>query len=304
MVDLTVKCGGLVMKNPVIAASGTFGYGIEHAEYLDLNQLGGIAVKGLSLNPCRGNPPPRIIETPGGMLNAIGLQNIGVEAFVKEKLPQLRRYQVAVIANIFGSTMEEYVEVARRLSSAEGIHALEVNISCPNVKAGGMVFGKDPDQAALLTEKIRAVTPLPLMVKLTPNAPHLVEVAQKVQEAGADVLSLVNTFLGMAIDIDSAMPMLSTITGGLSGPAIKPLALRMVWEVAQAVSIPVIGMGGISSARDALEFMIAGAHAVQVGTANFVNPAICIDIVRGIEEHLEARKVAHLHQLVGTLKTH
>jgi dihydroorotate dehydrogenase (NAD+) catalytic subunit len=303
MVDLTVDCGGLVLKNPVIAASGTFGYGIEYADYLDLSRLGGIAVKGLSLNPCPGNPPPRIIETPGGMLNAIGLQNIGVDAFVNEKLPRLRSYQVAVIANIFGSTMEEYVEVARRLSAATGIHALEVNISCPNVKAGGMVFGKDPAQAALLTEKIRAVTPLPLIVKLTPNAPNLVEVAQRVQDAGADSLSLVNTFLGMAIDVESATPMLSTITGGLSGPAIKPLALRMVWEVTRAVSIPVIGMGGISSARDALEFMIAGAQAVQVGTANFLNPAICLDIIQGIEEYLDERHVAHLHQLIGSLKT-
>jgi dihydroorotate dehydrogenase (NAD+) catalytic subunit len=302
MVNLSINLGSLILKNPVIAASGTFGYGLEYSRYLDLNRLGGLVVKGLSLKPHPGNPPPRIIETPGGMLNSIGLQNIGVDAFINEKLPLLRKYDVSIIVNIFGHTVEEYVDVARRLSDAEGIAALEVNISCPNIKAGGMVFGKDPKQAGLLTERVRKATHLPLMVKLTPNTSSISEVARSVEAAGADIISLVNTFLGMAIDVETATPLLATITGGLSGPAIKPMALRMVWEVAKEVSVPVVGIGGITTAHDALEFIIAGARAVQVGTANFVNTTACIEIIQGIENYLQAKNIEKIDQLVGSLK--
>ncbi|MBW1679777.1 MAG: dihydroorotate dehydrogenase [Deltaproteobacteria bacterium] len=304
MVNLSVNLRGLTLKNPVIAASGTFGYGLEYSQYIDLNQLGGMVVKGLSLHPQPGNPPPRIIETTGGMLNSIGLQNIGAEAFINEKLPLLRQYDVSIIANIFGHTTDDYVKVARRLSDADGIDALEVNISCPNVRAGGMEFGKDPKQAGMLTKRIREVTSLPLMVKLTPNTSDISEVAQSVEDSGADIISLINTFPGMAIDVETATPLLATITGGLSGPAIKPIAIRMVWEVAQAVSIPVVGIGGIATARDALEFMIAGANAVQVGTANFINPAICVEIVKDIEQYLKAKNIGKIDQLVGSLKSH
>ena len=301
MVNTAVNIGGIPLKNPVIAASGTFGYGLEFSPLLDLNELGGIVIKGLSLNPYPGNPPPRIMETTGGMLNSIGLQNIGVDAFIKEKLPLLRNYDVAIFVNIFGHTIEEYVRIARRLSEAEGIAGLEVNISCPNIKKGGMSFGKEPKQAGLLTKRIRKATSLPLMIKLTPQASDIADVAKRVEGEGADSISLVNTFLGMAIDVDTATPLLSTITGGLSGPAIKPLALRMVWEVAQKVSIPVVGLGGIASYRDALEFMIAGAQAVQVGTANFINPTVCREIVHGIKEYLKAKNIDDIKRLVGSL---
>jgi len=241
------------------------------------------------------------METTGGMLNSIGLQNIGVDAFIKEKLPLLRNYDAAIFVNIFGNTIEEYVRIVRRLSEIEGIAGLEVNISCPNIKKGGMSFGKEPKQAGLLTKRIRKATHLPLMVKLTPQASDIIEVAKSVEREGADIISLVNTFLGMAIDVDTATPLLSTITGGLSGPAIKPIALRMVWEVAQKVSIPVVGLGGIASYRDALEFMLAGAQAVQVGTANFVNPAICTEIIHGIKDYLKAKHIDDIKQLVGSL---
>ena len=301
MVNTAVNIGGIPLKNPVIAASGTFGYGIEFSPLLDLNELGGIVVKGLSLKPYPGNPPPRIMETTGGMLNSIGLQNIGVDSFIKEKLPLLRNYDVAIFVNIFGHTIEEYVNIARRLSETEGIAGLEVNISCPNIKKGGMSFGKEPKQAGLLTKRIRKTTSLPLMIKLTPQASDIANVAKRVEGEGADCISLVNTFLGMAIDVDTATPLLSTITGGLSGPAIKPIALRMVWEVAQKVSIPVVGLGGIASYRDALEFMIAGAQAVQVGTANFINPTVCSEIIHGIKEYLKTKNIDDIKQLVGSL---
>ena len=301
MVNLAVPLGPLHLNNPVIASSGTFGYGIEFAPYVDLNQLGGIVVKGLSLEPSPGNPPPRIMETPAGMLNAIGLQNIGVEAFVKEKLPRLRHYDTAIIANIYGCTIEEYIGVARRLSEFEDIDALEINISCPNIKAGGIQFGRDPLQAARLTEEVRKATSLPIMVKLTPNASDICAVAQGVEQAGADLLSLVNTFLGMSIDVETRTPHLATITGGLSGPAIKPIALRMVWEVAQRVSIPVVGIGGICSADDALQFIIAGAHAVQVGTANFVNPGVTGEIVRDLKKYLQEKGIEDINELRGSL---
>ncbi len=301
MVNTAVNIGGIPLKNPVIAASGTFGYGLEFSPLLDLNELGGIVVKGLSLKPYPGNPPPRIMETTGGMLNSIGLQNIGVDSFTKEKLPLLRNYDVAIFVNIFGHTIEEYLRIARRLSETEGIAGLEVNISCPNIKKGGMSFGKEPKQAGLLTKRIRKATSLPLMIKLTPQASDIADVAKRVEGEGADSISLVNTFLGMAIDVDTAAPLLSTITGGLSGPAIKPIALRMVWEVAQKVSIPVVGLGGIASYRDALEFMIAGAQAVQVGTANFINPTMCREIIHGIKEYLKAKHIDDIKQLVGSL---
>jgi len=301
MVNTAVNIGGVPLKNPVIAASGTFGYGLEFSPLLDLNELGGIVVKGLSLKPYPGNPPPRIMETTGGMLNSIGLQNIGVNSFIKEKLPLLRNYDVAIFVNIFGHTIEEYVRIARRLSETEGIAGLEVNISCPNIKKGGMSFGKEPKQAGLLTKRIRKATSLPLMIKLTPQASDIADVAKRVEGEGADSISLVNTFLGMAIDVDTATPLLSTITGGLSGPAIKPIALRMVWEVAQKVSIPVVGLGGIASYRDALEFMIAGAQAVQVGTANFINPTMCREIIHGIKEYLKAKHIDDIKQLIGSL---
>ncbi len=301
MVNTAVNIGGIPLKNPVIAASGTFGYGLEFSPLLDLNELGGIVVKGLSLKPYPGNPPPRIMETTGGMLNSIGLQNIGVDSFIKEKLPLLRNYDVAIFVNIFGHTIEEYVRIARRLSETEGIAGLEVNISCPNIKKGGMSFGKEPKQAGLLTKRIRKATSLPLMIKLTPQASDIADVAKRVEGEGADSISLVNTFLGMAIDVDTATPLLSTITGGLSGPAIKPIALRMVWEVAQKVSIPVVGLGGIASYRDALEFMIAGAQAVQVGTANFINPTMCREIIHGIKEYLKAKHIDDIKQLIGSL---
>jgi dihydroorotate dehydrogenase (NAD+) catalytic subunit len=301
MVNTAVNIGGIPLKNPVIAASGTFGYGLEFSPLLDLNELGGIVVKGLSLKPYPGNPPPRIMETTGGMLNSIGLQNIGVNSFIKEKLPLLRNYDMAIFVNIFWHTIEEYVRIARRLSEAEGIAGLEVNISCPNIKKGGMSFGKEPKQAGLLTKRIRKATSLPLMIKLTPQASDIADVAKRVEGEGADSISLVNTFLGMAIDVDTATPLLSTITGGLSGPAIKPIALRMVWEVAQKVSIPVVGLGGIASYRDALEFMIAGAQAVQVGTANFINPTMCREIIHGIKEYLKAKHIDDIKQLIGSL---
>jgi dihydroorotate dehydrogenase (NAD+) catalytic subunit len=301
MVNTAVNIGGIPLKNPVIAASGTFGYGLEFSPLLDLNELGGIVVKGLSLKPYPGNPPPRIMETTGGMLNSIGLQNIGVESFTKEKLPLLRNYDVAIFVNIFGHTIEEYLRIARRLSETEGIAGLEVNISCPNIKKGGMSFGKEPKQAGLLTKRIRKATSLPLMIKLTPQASDIVDVAKRVEGEGADSISMVNTFLGMAIDVETATPLLATITGGLSGPAIKPIALRMVWEVAQKVSIPVVGLGGIASYRDALEFMIAGAQAVQVGTANFINPTLCSEIIHGIKEYLKAKHIDDIKQVVGSL---
>ncbi len=299
---LCVDLAGLRLKNPVIAASGTFGYGQEYADYVDLNQLGGIAVKGLSLKPRAGNPPPRIMETTGGMLNSVGLQNIGVEAFIEEKLPFLSQYDVAVIANIYGETLEEYSKVAAKLSAAKGVSALEVNISCPNVKNGGLSFGADPKAAAQVTRRVKAQTDLPVIVKLTPNVTDIVLIARAVEKAGADAVSLINTLTGLAVDVQTKTPRLKNITGGLSGPAIKPVALRMVWQVAQNVSIPVIGMGGIMNAEDALEFFIVGASAVQIGTANFVNPRATMDILDGLETYLQENKLKHISDLVGTFK--
>jgi dihydroorotate dehydrogenase (NAD+) catalytic subunit len=286
-----------------MTASGTFGYGEEFAPYGDLNHLGAVIVKGLSLEPRTGNPPPRMMETPSGMLNAVGLQNIGVRAFIREKLPFLRRFDCAVIANIYGETVEEYERVAGLLSRASGVAALEVNISCPNVRRGGIAFGAEPDAAAEVTRRVKAAAALPVMVKLTPNVTDIAQIARAVEEAGADAISLINTLTGMSVDVEKRIPHLANVTGGLSGPAIRPVALRMVWQAVQAVSIPVIGVGGILNARDALEFLIVGARAVQVGTANFIRPTVTMEIIDGISAYLERHACRSVTQIIGTLKT-
>lgn len=299
---LGVRIGSLDLKNPVMTASGTFGYGEEYAQFFDLARLGAVVVKGLSLLPRMGNPPPRIVETPCGMLNAIGLQNVGVATFIEEKLPFLRQFDVKVIANIFGESVEEYQKLSAILSCVEGVHAIEVNISCPNVKKGGVVFGTDPEVAALVTEKVAAETDLPVIVKLSPNVTDIARMARAVEEAGADAVSLINTLTGMAVDIESRRPLLANVTGGLSGPALKPVALRMVWQVAHAVRIPVIGIGGITSPRDALEFLIAGAAAVQVGTANFVNPLATMEILDGIKDYMERHDIMDINDIIDSLR--
>jgi len=297
-----VNIGGLALKNPVMTASGTFGYGEEYSDYLDLNRLGAIIVKGLSLKQRDGNPPPRIIETASGMLNAVGLQNVGVRTFIDEKLPWLRRIDSAVVANIFGETIEDYANVAEILNDAEGVNALEVNISCPNVKRGGIAFGSDPALAGEVTRAVKDVSRLPVIVKLTPNVTDITEIARATETAGADALSLINTITGMSVDIEKRVPHLENVTGGLSGPAIKPVALRMVWEVVNAVSIPVIGVGGIMNARDALEFLIVGAKAVQVGTANFINPSVAADIIDDMRKYMSEKSINDINDLIGTLE--
>jgi dihydroorotate dehydrogenase (NAD+) catalytic subunit len=301
--NLTVDIGGLKLRNPVMTASGTFGYGEEYAPYLDLNQLGAIVVKGLSLEPRMGNPPPRIMETPCGMLNAVGLQNVGVRAFIRDKLPFLRQFDTPVIANIYAESVDEFPVLAGILSEAQGVHALEVNISCPNVKKGGIAFGTDPDMAAEVTRRVKDATDLPVIVKLTPNVTDIAIIAQSVEAAGANAVSLINTITGMSVDVDKRMPHLKNITGGLSGPAIKPVALRMVWQAVSRISIPVIGLGGIMTTEDALEYLIVGARAVQVGTANFVNPQVIPEIVEGIVKYLEKHGMACIDELIGSLKT-
>jgi len=301
--SLSVNIAGIQMKNPVMTASGTFGYGEEFASLVDLNRLGGIIVKGLSLRPSAGNPPPRTVETSGGMLNAIGLENIGLDAFVQEKLPFLRKLDPPIIVNIYGDEIGAYGELAKRIGDTEGIAGIEVNISCPNVKAGGFAFGKDPKSAFEVVEAVRKKTSLPLIVKLSPNVTDIKVIAQSVEEAGADAVSLINTVTGMAVDIYKRKPKLYNVTGGLSGPAIKPIALRMVWEVAQTVRVPVIGIGGIANTRDALEFMIVGASAVQVGTANFVNPRATMEIIDGLSSYLKENNIDDIGQIVGTLQT-
>jgi len=300
--DLQTTIGGLALQNPVMTASGTFGYGKEFESLVDLNRLGAVIVKGLSLEPARGNPPPRIVETACGMINAIGLENVGIEAFIAQELVFLQRLNVPVIANIYGRLEEEYVQLARRLDPLEAVAGIEVNISCPNVKAGGMAFGVDPAAAFNVTRAVREQTSKPLIVKLSPNVTDISEIATAVAEAGADCISLINTLSAMAIDIETRRPRLANITGGLSGPAIKPVALRMVWQAAQAVRIPVIGIGGIMTAEDALEFLIAGATAVQVGTANFIHPRSTIDIIDGLEAFLEAHNIAAVSEIIGTLE--
>jgi dihydroorotate dehydrogenase (NAD+) catalytic subunit len=301
--DLKVDIGGLKLQNPVMTASGTFGYGREFDHLVDLNRLGGIIVKGLSLEPTKGNPPPRIVETPCGMLNAIGLENVGIEAFVADKLPFLQRLTPPIIANIYGTLEEEYFQLAARIDAVEAIAAIEVNISCPNVKAGGMVFGVDPRAAFRVVRGIRDQTTKPLIVKLSPNVTDITEIALAAQEAGADCLSLINTITAMVVDIETRRPRLANITGGLSGPAIKPVAVRMVWQVAQVARLPVIGIGGIMKAEDALEYFIAGASAVQVGTANFINPHVTTDVIDGIERFLAERGIANISDVIGTLET-
>jgi len=299
---LKVKLFGVEFENPVWTASGTFGFGLEYAPYVDLNRVGAVCVKGLSLKPREGNEPPRIWETPCGMLNAIGLQNPGVEYFLKEIVPQLKRYRCRVIANIYGSTVEEYVAVAREISGAEGVDAVELNISCPNVKKGGLAFGVDALEAARLTEEVKKVLDKPLIVKLSPNVTDIVEIARAIESAGADALSAINTLLGMAIDIRKRKPKLKNRFGGLSGPAIKPVAVRMVYQVSKAVKIPVIGIGGISNWEDAVEFFLAGASAVQVGTANFFNPKAVEEIVEGIERYMKEEGFKTVEEMVGALK--
>lgn len=300
-VDLSVDIGGLKLKNPVMTASGTFGYGREFSRFMDLETLGGIVVKGLSLTPSKGNPPPRVVETASGMLNAIGLENVGLAAFIKDKLPYLQTLNTAVVVNIYGTTIEAYAELAEKLEACEGVAAVEVNISCPNVKAGGIAFGADPKAAFAVVDAVRQRTRLPMWVKLSPNVTDVTVIARAAADAGADALSLINTLTGMAIDVDTRRPVLANITGGLSGPAIKPVALRMVWQVAQAVDLPVVGIGGIMTTSDALEFLIAGATAVQVGTANFVNPRTAVEIVSGLEQYCRQTGLEHLRELTGSL---
>lgn len=300
--DLSVPIGPLRLKNPLIAASGCFGYGVEYADVVDLSALGAIAVKGLFLAEREGHPPPRIVETPSGMLNAIGLQGIGVHRFIREKLPELRTRRAVVIVNICGSTLEEYVELARILSDADGVAALELNISCPNIKEGGIQFGCSLTGTHAVVSAVRKATRLPVIPKLTPNVTDVASFARAAEEAGANAVSLVNTFLAMAIDVETRRPRLSNVVGGLSGPAIRPIAVRMVYECRQAVRLPIIGMGGIARAADALEFAIAGASAVQVGTANFVDPFIWPKLVRGIEEYLTRHHLARWMDLVGQLE--
>lgn len=300
--DLRVNIGKMQLKNPVMTASGTFGYGLEYSEFVDLNILGAIVVKGLSLKPKEGNPPPRLVETPAGMLNSIGLQNIGIDNFIEEKIPFLRKFSTPVIVNFFGDSIDEFAEAAERLSSVEGIHGLEMNISCPNKQAGWRIFGTDPKVTFEVVSAVRKVTNLTLIVKLSPNVTDITVVARAAEEAGADALSMINTLTGMAVDIYSRRPKLANITGGLSGPAVKPVALRMVWETYKAVRIPIIGMGGIMSATDAIEFLLVGASAVAVGTANFVNPGVTLDIIEGIERFMEKNGIGDLTELVGGLK--
>jgi dihydroorotate dehydrogenase (NAD+) catalytic subunit len=297
--DLSVTFAGIKLKNPVLTASGTFGYGEEFAEFVDLNKLGGVIVKGISLKPIKGNPPPRIWETPSGMLNAIGLENPGVDVFLNEKMPYLRKYDTAVFVNMFGYSLEEYVGVAERLDGAPGISGIEVNISCPNVKAGGMAFGTDLRATVELLSAVRKATRLPLIAKLSPNVTDVTAFAKAAADAGCDGLSLINTLLGMAIDVRCRKPRLANCTGGLSGPAIRPVAVRMVWQVARSVSLPIIGMGGIVTGEDALEFMLAGASAVAVGTANFINPRATLDVLDGIEGFMREQKIGSLREIIG-----
>lgn len=296
---MAVKIGGIKMKNPVTTASGTFGFGSEYASYVDINKLGALVVKGTTLLPRQGNPTPRIVETPAGMLNSIGLQNPGVEALITGAMPYLKDFDVPVIVNISGDTVGDYAKLARRLSQVNGVAGLEVNISCPNVKKGGLQFGSDPASAAEVTRAVKESTHLPVIVKLSPNVTSITDVAEKVARAGADALSLINTLLGMSIDIHRRRPALGNIMGGLSGPAVRPVAVRAVWQVYHAVKLPLIGMGGIVTAADALEFIMAGATAVAVGTANFINPRATVDIIESLERYLREQGVADINELVG-----
>ncbi|HCG73417.1 MAG TPA: dihydroorotate dehydrogenase [Nitrospina sp.] len=295
--DLTVDLGKLVLDNPVIAASGTFGYGLEFTDFLDLNDLGGFSTKGLSINPKIGNPVPRVIETSSGMLNAIGLENIGLQVFLSDKLPQLKNYKTRIIVNFFGDTVQQYVEMASALSKEERIDALEMNVSCPNVEEGGLQFSSDPTVLRQVVEATRKATEKFLIVKLSPNVTDITVLARAAEDAGADALSVCNTFVGMKLDLESGKPYLANRTGGLSGPAIKPLALNLVYQTVRAVKIPVIGIGGIASSEDALEFLMVGAKAIQIGTANYIDPTVTVKVVRGIRDWCRQNQIAKLADL-------
>lgn len=297
--DLTVNLGGIMMNNPVAVASGTFGYGREYEDYLDIAGIGAVIVKGTTLEPRTGNPPPRIMETAAGMLNAIGLENPGIEVFVNEYLPYLAENQVTVIVNIAGNTLDEYAAIAARLEGCPGIAGIELNISCPNVKQGGLQFGTDPLMVKQVVQVVKAQTSLPVMPKLSPNVTDIVAIARAAQEGGADALSMINTLMGMAIDVRNRRPVLANIFGGLSGPAIKPVALRMIYQVAKEIDIPILGGGGIMNTTDALEFILAGASAISVGTGNFVNPQLAAEITLGLQEYMRDNGITHLQELVG-----
>lgn len=302
MVDLSVEIGSLKLKNPVLTASGTFGYGEEFADFVDLNRLGGFVVKGTTIAHREGNPYPRMVETPSGMLNAVGLQNKGVDYFIGHIYPRLLQYDTNVIVNVSGASVADYVAVCRKLEPLAGVKAVEINISCPNVKQGGMAFGTTCSGAASVVEAVRAAYKGTMIVKLSPNVTDIAGIARAVEDAGADAVSLTNTFLGMAVDVERMRPYLSTVTGGLSGACIRPIAVRMVWQVAHAVSIPVVGLGGIMSGRDAVEFMLAGATAVQVGTANFIDPSVTMKIVDYIEDYLVRHGLGSARELIGALR--
>ena len=301
MADLSVKIGSLTLKNPVLTASGTFGYGEEFADFMELSRLGGYIIKGTTLEPREGNPYPRMAETPSGMLNAVGLQNKGVDYFINHIYPRIRKYDSELIVNVSGARVEDYEEVCRRLMPLEDIHAIEVNISCPNVKQGGMAFGTTCAGAAQVTKAVRNAWKRTLIVKLSPNVTDITEIAKAAESEGADAVSLINTMLGMAIDVEKRRPCLSTVTGGLSGPAVRPVAVRMVWQTAKAVNIPVIGLGGIASGRDAMEFILAGATAVQVGTANFIDPAVTVKIVDYLEDYCARHGFSSISDLRGLI---
>jgi dihydroorotate dehydrogenase (NAD+) catalytic subunit len=302
MVDLSVKLGKLQMKNPVMTASGTFGYGTEYSDFIDVSRIGGIIVKGTTIRERQGNPYPRMAETPSGILNAVGLQNKGVDYFINNIYPNLTHFDTNIFVNVSGSTIEDYIITAEKLNCLENIPGIELNISCPNVKEGGMAFGTSCLSAAQVVKEVRRVYKNELMVKLSPNVTDISDIAMAVEAEGADSVSLINTLLGMAIDAERKKPILSTITGGLSGPAVKPVALRMVWQVAQSVKIPVIGMGGIMNATDAIEFLLAGASAIQVGTANFIDPTVSIKILEGIEAYLERHVCKSVYEIIGALE--
>ena len=302
MVDLSVEIGKLKLKNPIMTASGTFGYGEEFADFIDLNRLGGIVVKGTTLHHREGNPYPRMAETPSGMLNAVGLQNKGVDYFIEHIYPRIKDLDTRVIVNVSGSCIDDYVAVCEKLSPLDKVAAVEINISCPNVKQGGMGFGTTCSGAESVTSAVRKAYDGTMIVKLTPNVTDITEIARAVEAAGADAVSLTNTFLGMAIDVEKRKPMLSTITGGLSGPCIRPIAVRMVWQVANAVKVPVVGLGGIASGRDAIEFLLAGATAVQIGTANFVDPQVTVKAIDYIEDYLKRHQIASVRELIGGME--
>ena len=303
MVQLNTKIGSLELKNPVMTASGTFGYGTEYADFMDISRLGAIIVKGTTLNPRQGNPYPRMAETPSGMLNAVGLQNKGVDYFVDHIYPEVRKINTNIIVNVSGSCIDDYVQTASIINTLDDIPAIELNISCPNVKQGGMAFGVKPESAAQVVAAVRKAYDKTLIVKLSPNVTDITEIARAVEGAGADSVSLINTMLGMAIDAEKRKPILSTITGGMSGPAVKPVALRMVWQTAKAVKIPVIGLGGICSATDAIEFLLAGASAIQIGTANFIDPSISEKVVDGIADYLQRHNFNSVQEIIGVLET-